>query len=92
MSPAMTAHCATRRMSSAGSPSFSACRWASQKPTPMDVAMRMPYHRTVSGPSSKAIAPGEAITSDPSLSSGKVSSARSRASGAAWPRPQSEAS
>src|SRR5712692_6191082 len=46
-------------MSSAGSFSARASRWASQKPTAMAVAIRIPYQRIEMGPNWIAIGPGE---------------------------------
>ena len=60
--PARTAHWAAVMMSSAGRPSRLACRWASQRATTIDVAMRIPYQRITRGPIWKAMAPGELIT------------------------------
>src|SRR5256885_4833479 len=66
MIPARIDHCPTLMMSSAGRPSRFARRWASQSPTTIEVAMRMPYQRTGNGPNPKiagiwnAMAPGDA--------------------------------
>src|SRR3989442_11206830 len=66
MMPARIAHCPTLMMSSAGRPSRFAWRWATQRPTTIEVAMRMPYQRTGNGPNPKiagiwnAMAPGDA--------------------------------
>src|SRR5439155_886099 len=53
MIPARMAHCATLMMSSAGRPSRFAWRWATQSPTTIEVAMRIPYQRTGNGPNPK---------------------------------------
>src|SRR5438094_10164339 len=66
MIPARIDHCPTLMMSSAGRPSRFAWRWASQSPTTIEVAMRMPYQRTGNGTSPKiagiwnAMSPGDA--------------------------------
>src|SRR5206468_10296633 len=70
MIPARMDHCATLMMSSAGRPSRLAWRWATQSPTTIEVAMRMPYQRTGNGPNPKiagiwnAMAPGDANMTD----------------------------
>src|SRR5437773_1139365 len=70
MIPARMDHCATLMMSSAGRPSRLAWRWATQSPTTIEVAMRIPYQRTGNGPNPKiagiwnAMAPGDANMTD----------------------------
>src|SRR5881296_1703009 len=70
MIPARMDHCATLVMSSAGRPSRFAWRCATQSPTTIEVAMRMPYQRTGNGPNPKiagiwnAMAPGDANMTD----------------------------
>src|SRR4030095_11384786 len=62
MRPARIDHWPTLMMSSAGNPSRFAWRCPSHNATTIESAMRMPYQRMTSGPTWKAIAPGECMT------------------------------
>ena len=54
-------------MSSAGRPSRFACRCAIHSATTIDGAIRIPYQRMTTGPSWKAMAPGELMTVEDSM-------------------------